>query len=245
MQSQTTPNLPTLAVSRSRASHKPSPPTKLGAITFDPCGGVILVVPSENDPSAVARFQVNSGALCLASSVFQAMLSPYSRFKDGTNLRLENIRVGSSQESASPPPIELPLLADDPDAFAVVLRILHLQFRLIPIPMSASGHDEEKYKLYQMAIICDRYCMGHVLLYWLEIWTGQRFDKLGFRDIARSTTTGSRWLFIAYAFGYSRLLKLVSKELILHCHVGRSGELFLPSQKHGRLDTNYLPVCHW
>jgi len=241
MQSQTPHNLPTPVVPGDGACRTPSPPSKLGGIKFDPHGDVILVIPSQNDPSAVARFQVNSGVLCLASPVFQAMLGSYSRFKEATNPRLATIGAGGAQHGSSSPPIELPLPDDDPDTFAVVLRILHLQFHKIPTAMLALGEDEEKYKLYQMAIICEKYDLKHVLLYWLEMWTSLRLNELGYKNITMSTTTGSRWLFIAYAFGYSRLFNLVSRELILHCHVDRSGELFLPSQTHGRLDTNYLP----
>jgi len=229
MQSQTPHDL---------ATGTPSPLSRQAEITFDPDGDVILVISSDNDPSAVARFQVNSAALCLASPVFRAMLGPHSRFKEGINLRLAHIGDGGGQAST---PMELPLTDDDPDALAVVLRILHLQFQKVPVPMSASGGDEEKYKLYEMAIICDKYDLKDVLLYWLELWTSLRFLELCYEDITLSTTTGSKWLFIAYAFGYPRLFNLVSRELILHCHVGSSGELFLPSQKHSWLDTDYLP----
>ena len=220
-------------------SRTPSPPPEVGNITFDPDGDVTLIIPSGIDPSAVIRFRVNSVVLCLASPVFRAMLGPHSRFKEGTNLKLATIE-GSLVNSGSTS-MELQLADDDPSALAVVLRIFHLQFDTIPLAMLPSGVDEETYKLYEIAIICDKYDMKQVLSYWFQIWTTPRFNALGFKDIAMSTATGSRWLFIAYAFGHSDVFHSVSKELILHCHVETSGELFLPSRKHGRLDAYYLP----
>ncbi|KAF8419853.1 hypothetical protein EV426DRAFT_613749 [Tirmania nivea] len=215
-------------------------PSKVAQITFDPHGDVILVIPSGDDPTAVARFRVNSGVLCLASPVFRAMLNPHSRFKERANL--QRAIIGGGQDMYSSTPMELPLKDDDPHAFAVVLRIMHLQFHKVPVSMLASGEDEEKYKLYEMAIICDKYDMKHMLSYWLEVWTRLRFSSLSYKNIAMSTTTGCRWLFIAYAFGYREVFHSVSKELILHCHVHSSGELFLPPKKHGGLDWMlYLP----
>ena len=170
-------------------------------ITFDPHGDVTLVIPSGNDPSAMERFRVNSGVLCLASPVFRVMLGPHSRFREGINLKLATIE-GSLVNSSSTS-MELQLADDDPSALAVVLQILHLQFDKIPIAMLPSGVDEETYQLYEMAIICDKYDMKQVLLYWFQIWTTPRFKALCFKNIAMSTVTGSRWLFIAYAFGHS------------------------------------------
>jgi len=242
------PNPPIPEVADDKASPTPSRASKVGKITFDPHGDVILVIPSGNDPSAVARFQVNSGTLCLASPVFRAMLGPHSRFKEGTNLKLATIPSGQESSGSGSTPMELPLTDDDPEAFAVILRILHLDFDNIPTAMDLSA-DEEKYKLYEAAIICDKYDMRHVLLFWLKMWTAPYLNKLNFKDITMTTTTGSRWLFIAYAFGWESVFNSVSKELILRCHVESSGELFLPSRwglfsrspKHGRLDTYYLP----
>ena len=65
--------------------------------------------------------------------------------------------------------MELQLADDDPSALAVVLQILHLQFDKIPVAMLPSGADEETYQLYEMAIICDKYDMKQVLLYWFQI----------------------------------------------------------------------------
>lgn len=219
----------------------PSLPSKVGKITFDPNGDVILVIPSGSDPSAVARFQANSVVLCLASPVFRAMLGPNSRFREGTNLKLAAVAGGLQSSGSNSTPMELSLTDDDPDAFAVILRILHLDFDNIPTAMSAFGADEEQHKLHEMAIICDKYDMRHVLLFWLKLWTAPYLKTLNFNNIAMSSKTGTRWLFIAYAFGYERLFHSVSRELILHCHLRSSGELFLLSPKINMLDTFYLP----
>ncbi|KAF8451670.1 hypothetical protein BGX38DRAFT_475914 [Terfezia claveryi] len=234
-------NPPSPEVTEDVTSLIPSLPSKVGKITFDPHGDVILVIPSGRDPSAVARFQVNSVVLCLASPVFRAMLGPDSRFREGINLKLAAVAGGPQSSGSISTPMEMPLTDDNPDAFAVILRILHLDFDNIPPAMAPLGNDEEQYKLHEMAIICDKYDMRHVLLYWLKLWTAPYFKTLNFKNIAVSTKTGTRWLFIAYAFGYESVFHSVSKELILRCHVRSSGKLSLLSPKHDVLDTFYLP----
>ena len=233
--SKTASDILKLEVADDGDSPTPPPVCKVGKLTFDPHGDIILVIPCG---SAVARFQVNSSVLCLASPVFRAILGPNSRFKEGTNLKLATI---GGQKSPEPMPMELQLSDDDPNALAVILRILHLQFDWIPTPMSPSQGSEGRYKLYEMAIICDKYDMRHILLYWLKMWTTPLLKELNYQNIAMATTIGSDWLFITYAFGYPELFRLVSKELALNCHMTSSGELFLPSDKHHKLDTYYLP----
>jgi len=89
---------------------------KVLGIQFDPDGDVILVIPSEA-LERTARFQVNSHSLCIASSVFRAMLGASARFKEGNALR---------NRDAGSPPIEITLGDDNPKALAVLLRIVHL-----------------------------------------------------------------------------------------------------------------------
>ena len=87
---------------------------------FDELGDVMLVIAS---PDETARFQVSSSVLCIASPVFRAMLGLNPSFKEAADLAANNRNHTN--------PLTIPL-EDDANALAVILRILHLQFNLLP-----------------------------------------------------------------------------------------------------------------
>lgn len=174
-------------------------------IEFDPHGDVILVVPSV---SGVARFHVNSHVLCLASPVFRAMLGVDSRFREREAL--------ASRGGANSPPLEISLEDDDPNALAVVLRVLHLQNKWAP----KSLHPE---KLYQIAVLCDKYDLQDSLHYWLVNWIPEKFE---------GTIRTDKWLFIAYAFAKKEEFNALSKYLILHSKSDASGNLKIPGGEY-------------
>ncbi|RPB22337.1 hypothetical protein L211DRAFT_788766, partial [Terfezia boudieri ATCC MYA-4762] len=101
------------------------------------------------------RFQVNSSVLCLASPVFRVMLGPGSSFEEAADLAANNRNPTK--------PLTNPL-EDDANALAVILRILHLQYNWLP---SINGAIDKE-KLYNMAIICDKYDMQKALGYWFH-----------------------------------------------------------------------------
>jgi len=182
----------------------PTASAPVPTIQFDPDGDVILVLPSEATDRTV-RFQVNSHSLCLASSVFRAMLSEDAPFKEGDALR--------SRDTSSPP-IEITLGDDEPKALGVLLRIVHLQFNWVPKRL---GDDQ----LYQVAIVCDKYDMRQVLGPWSDQWIPVG-TQLG------GKIAGDQWLFIAYVFGRQALFTQLSKELILRSTADAGGSLLAP-----------------
>jgi len=170
-------------------------------IQFDSDGDVVLVV-SSGATKRTVRFQVNSHSLCLASSVFRAMLGANAHFKEGNALR---------GRSATSPPIEITLGDDEPKALALILRVVHYQYDWVPRTLN----DDQ---LYQVAIVCDKYDMRQVLGLWLDQWIPVDTQVGG-------KISGDEWLFIAYAFGRQALFTQLSKELILTSTVGAGGSL--------------------
>jgi len=199
---------------------------KKADIKIDPHGDITLVITTS---SGTARFQVNSGVLCVASPVIRAMLGPDSSFKEARDL---------AASSKARTPLEVRLEDDDPQAMAVILRILHLQFDLVPTKDAAV--DEKK--LYQMAIICDKYDMPQALGYWFRQWTAEVPVKGVLVELdAQLNITGPRWLFMAYAFGHEVMFTNLSRELMLQCEVTSDGGLVLPGIKHGVFDDSFVP----
>ena len=175
--------------------------SKVSNVQFDPNGDVILVISSER----TARFQVNSHSLCLASSVFQAMLGANAHFKEGTALR---------NRATNSPPIEISLGDDDARALALLLRIVHHQYDWVPRTL---GDDQ----LYQVAIVCDKYDMRQILGLWLDQLIAEG-TKCG------GMVAGDQWLFVSYAFGRQALFTQLSKDLILTSTVDAGGSLLAP-----------------
>ncbi|KAF8453864.1 hypothetical protein BDZ91DRAFT_748453 [Kalaharituber pfeilii] len=199
-------------------------PGKVCNISFDEHGDVILVLPSP-DSTGTARFQVNSSVLCLASPVFRAMLGPDSAFKEAKAL-------AAISTDPTRPPLELSL-DDDPNAFAIILRIIHLQFDWVP-----TTRPIDEGILYKMAIACDKYDMKLALKYWFKKWTSVIGDSS--LPLPVQKMQGPRWLFMAYAFAHETLFSELSLQLILQCHVNKAGQLYLPNVKNGKLD-NFIP----
>jgi len=170
-------------------------------VQFDPDGDVILVIPQKR----TVRFQVNSHSLCLASSVFRAMLGINASFKEGSALRNRN---------ASSPPINITLEDDEPKALAVLLRIVHHQYDWIPRTLDVS-------QLYQVAIVCDKYDMRDVLGLWLDQWIPLATQCGG-------KIVGDQWLYIAYTFGREALFTQLSRDLIITSTVDANGSLLTP-----------------
>ncbi|RPB27031.1 hypothetical protein L211DRAFT_780367, partial [Terfezia boudieri ATCC MYA-4762] len=178
---------------------------KTADIRIDTHGDLKLIITTA---SGTARFHVNSGVLCTASLVNRAMLGPDSPFKEARDL---------AASSKSGTPLEVRLEDDDPQAMAIILRILHLQFDLVPTDPATV----DEVKLYQMAIICDKYDMQRALGYWFKQWVPQvPIAGDGLFRIA-----GPKWLFMAYAFGHETMFTKLSRELMVQCEVTGDGRL--------------------
>ena len=115
---------------------------------------------------------------------------------------------------------------------AVILRILHLQFDLVPT--ECTGVDEVK--LYQMAIICDKYDMKRALGYWFKQWA---VKEGGIVEI--DAQSAPKYLFMAYAFGHEAMFTQLSRELMLRYKVTDDGSLALPGTKHPIFDDCFVP----
>lgn len=170
-------------------------------IKFVAQGDVILALTS---PNGEARFQVSSTILCLGSPVFRAMLGVESKFREAVDL---------SKRDTAREPFELSLKDDDPNAMAVILRILHFKHNWIPKKLTPE-------RLYDIAIICDKYDLGQALENWLTRWTPESFT---------GTITPDQWLFIAYVLGKAAEFKSLSQELILRCTSDSDGNLKVAS----------------
>lgn len=180
-------------------------PNKVASLILDPWGDVLFILPSQNG-ERTARFQVNSNSLCLASPVFRAMLGSNSHFKEATALE-------ARAKNPASPPVEITLADDDPNALALVLRIIHHQNNSLPKTLSED-------QLYEVAIICDKYDLRHALMLWLD----QSFPPSIRED---GIVKAYKGLFMAYAFARPELFRQLSKQLILTCRPDMPAELVI------------------
>jgi len=177
---------------------------KVAPIQFDPDGDVIFVLPcSEGN----ARFQINSSVVCLQSPVFKAMLGKNSQFKEARDL---------ASRDAVGPPLEISLADDDPKALAVILRVVNLQHEWVPVSL---GED----RLYQVAILCDKYDMSRALGIYLDRWFKPYLGEQG--EVLKSA---DKWLFMAYAFALPTLFTSYSKKVTLDICTGVFGDPLRP-----------------
>lgn len=187
-------------------------------IVFESHGEVILALKCPNGDQA--RFQVSSSVLCLASPVFRAMLSLDSGFHEAVVL---------SKRDASKEPLEIAFEDDDPNAMAVVLRILHYKHYWIPKSLTPE-------RLYDVAIICDKYDLVQALETWLGRWTPTSFSD---------TITPDKWLFIAWVLGQEQEFHRLSQALMLECNSDDNGNLkvtWKTKDEHGSESTEYIDI---
>lgn len=114
---------------------------KESPVTLDPSGDLLLIV---NQAARQKTFRVSSFAMCLASPVWRAMLSPSGNFKE-----------------AHPKDGEISFPEDDPDAMFIVLSAVHYQFQHIPEDLSSEN-------LLNLGILCDKYDVAKLMLPWLQ-----------------------------------------------------------------------------
>lgn len=110
---------------------------------FEFPNGNILVAAKNGDGDERHLFKVSSNALCLASPVWNKLIS-YTSAQLGNDVRIE-------------------FTGDDTDAVLLLLYIAHLQFDKVPVELG--------YKtLLQVAVLCDRYDCVALIRPWLESW---------------------------------------------------------------------------
>ena len=168
---------------------------KLANVQFDADGDVLLLL--HDNLGGVARFQVSSSALCLASPVFRAMLGANGSFKESKSLQ---------ERKGSEPPIEITLGGDNPQAMAVILRIIHHQHDYVPESLS-------EINLWQIAVLVDKYDLREAIKLWINLWIKPYLVIPGLSCF--SYLTEDTGLFLAYAFGNEILFRSISKDIIL------------------------------
>ena len=176
-------------------SFKP-PSLKIANVQFDTDGDILLVLLSSE---GIARFQVSSNALCLASPVFRVMVGTGGKFKESKDLQ---------EKKSGEPPMEITLSDDNPSALAIILRIIHHQHGSVPKTLS------ELY-LWQVAILVDKYDLLEAVTLWIDRWIQPYLDSTGLPLTSSSYFTGDKGVFLAYAFGKEIIFKSISKEIIL------------------------------
>ncbi|CZR60537.1 uncharacterized protein PAC_10433 [Phialocephala subalpina] len=139
------------------------------------------------------HMRVSSRHLMLASPVFAAMLDR-NKFKEGVTLHSE----GSVD-------IELP--DDDPDAFIVLLNLVHGHTRMVPRKTTL-------FILTQIAVLINKYHMLEVAEFFSDMWI-RRLSKRGLPD----RYDGYRqevmsWLFISWVFEKPKIFKPMTMVLI-------------------------------
>lgn len=153
---------------------------------FDPDGDVFFAVFSHS-LGRQRLLRVSSKVLCLASPVFNAMLGPTSHFKEAEALR-ENETV------------VVPLNHDDADALVIVMNAVHLDGQSNPTRISFD-------LLYQIAVLCDKYDMTHVMRSSPLTWANR------LTPFASNHGYG-RMLVVAWVFGLNEIFSHITREVI-------------------------------
>ena len=188
------------------------------------------------------HLKVASTALCIASPVFRAMLSP-DRFKEGNTLASCN-KKGEMYILALPD--------DDPDALTILCDIIHFNNFKVPRDISTEA-------LARLCILLDKYVCTLAAASWIDYWFSHMplrlamscsFDKNGTQD-AKPQDIGANlddimWIFISLVVGdrqkferftASQKMKLISQD----CMDSEQREWFerLPSRVQGKQDCTH------
>lgn len=157
---------------------------------------------SVNDvESRSVRYRVSSRHLCLASRVFRTMLEGPWKEKRGT----------------SNAPLEMSTTQWDPDAFLIVLQIIHGQHRSVPRTVTME-------QLRDIAIIVDYYQCHEAIEIFADFWVpGVQKDCQ-----ATSLEEALPYLFIASVFHAQDLFRKTATAVV--------------SYAKGPLDTRGLPI---
>lgn len=139
------------------------------------------------------HMRVSSRHLMLASRVFGAMLDD-SKFREGATLHAE----GS---------VEIELPDDDPDAFAIVLDIIHNRTREVPRKVTL-------HTLTQIAILVNKYEMLVAVEVFSDMWI-RRLSKRGLPDnYTFWCEEVLSWLFISWVFEKPKIFKPMTKAIV-------------------------------
>ncbi|KAH8597767.1 hypothetical protein B0O99DRAFT_684479 [Bisporella sp. PMI_857] len=120
--------------------------------------------------------RVSSKHMALASEVFRAMLQP-NTFKEGTEL-------------ATSATAEISLPDDDPDAFLILLNIIHGQTRDIPRKV-------ELLLLSKIAVLVDKYRLHKAVIFFSDTWVDAITSEL---QVCHDIDHLYHWIHVSYVF---------------------------------------------
>jgi len=118
------------------------------------------------EPDVKVLITASSQILCIASPIFKTMLT--GAFREASDFAAHKTST-SSTTSSSHEKFTLDLPEDDPEAFTLLLRILHYDYASVPerpTPESLEG----------LAFLCDKYQCTHVLRYCGRLWARDWLD---------------------------------------------------------------------
>lgn len=198
-----------------------------------------LTLEAHNSEGRRIHLKVASTALCIASPVFRAMLSP-DRFKEGNTL-------ASCTKNGEMYTLALP--DDDPDALTILCDIIHFNNFKVPRDISTET-------LAGLCILLDKYVCTLAAASWIDYWFSHMpyklamdctYEKEGIQG-ARSREGGAQlddimWTFISLVVGdrqkferftASQIMRLISQD----CMDSEQREWFerLPTRVQGKQD---------
>jgi hypothetical protein len=150
---------------------------------------------SERKPStSEVHMRVSSRHMILASRNFRDMLSN-GNFEEGQTLRTKG-------------EVEIPLPEDDPDAFIILLHIIHANTRKVPRVVSLAT-------LTALAILVDKYNMLEAVELFSDLWIDNVKDE---EPMPESFTDDvPPWLVISWVFQKPEEFKAMSRIIEQEC----------------------------
>ena len=100
---------------------------------------------------------------------------------------------------------------DNFETMAIIARIIHLQSNEVPSTMTFQ-------RLYQVAIICDKYDLKRCLGPWTKIWATPYLDCYARQGY-------EKWLFMSIVFQFDGLFKEMTRHLVINSEVSEQGTL--------------------
>lgn len=155
----------------------------------------------ENQPPATQRFKVSSKHLTLSSKYFEGRLR--SCWSEGETLRSKG-------------DVELDITDTDPEAFLILLNIIHGHTRRVPRLVMLK-------QLTELAVLVDYFQCHEIVELFSNLWV----DALRLQVPSERTNNVVRWIFISWVFRDAAIFKKVTRTA-QRTAVAEMGTLELP-----------------